>query len=159
RYERGDSRRDPRPAVLDADAPERKITHVPVKIDERRAWLTNRPAEEKLALQRKFDRFLALSQAAQASLHELDTALANEDYKGPLSNVLLRYSDWLDTQLSLADRGALEDMTVEKKVDYVQRRMTRVFAFYLTRWLHEYGQRHEAELRELTAADTRESPS
>src|SRR5690606_7771399 len=118
RNERGDGRRDNRPPSLDrvpaADtgATDRQIVRVPTTIEERRAWVEARSAEDKLALKRKFDRFTALSPAEQSALRELDAALAEGDYSGPLALVMLRYSDWLESFLSLADRGALEDMPV-----------------------------------------------
>jgi hypothetical protein len=117
--DRGDGRKDGRNEPR--AEPEKAIVVVPATTDERREWVAKQSAEEKLELRRNFERFAALSPAEQASLRTLDRELNAASDRDELVTMMRRYNDEL-RRLSPADRGALEDLPVEKKIAKIEQR-------------------------------------
>jgi hypothetical protein len=152
--DRGDGKKDGRnePRV----EPEKAIVVVPAKIDERREWVAKQSPEEKLELRRNFERFAALAPTEQASLRTLDSELNAATDREELTKMMRRYNDEL-RRLSPADRGALEDLPVEKKIARIEQRRhereSRVF--FQFRGIQDYAMRNEQKLFSQLPAETK----
>jgi hypothetical protein len=152
--DRGDGKKEGRnePRV----EPEKAIIVVPAKLDERREWVAKQSAEEKLELRRNFERFAALAPAEQASLRTLDQELNAATDREELAKMMRRYNDEL-RRLSPAERGALEDLSVDKKIARIEQRRhereSRVF--FQFRGIQDYAMRNEQKLLSQLPQETK----
>lgn len=136
---------------------------------EQRARLEAMSAEEKEQLQRKKERFEALSESEQMRLRELHASVASDPDSDELLAVMSSYHAWLKT-LSSAVRAELLSLPPEKRIERIkelkqeqERQRFREFANNLPErdmnvvysWIEEFIGRHEAEFLERTPSEFR----
>ncbi|MCC7083412.1 MAG: hypothetical protein IT427_00215 [Pirellulales bacterium] len=144
--------------------PEKPLIAVPSSIDNRRQWLQDNISspEAKLELRRSFERFLSLPLAEQDSLRLLDSELNRAGNREQLARIMQRYNDWL-SMLSTAQRGALEDLPIQKKMAEIERikhdREQWFFGGNRLNALQEFAKRHEQELLKSLPLSTQQALS
>ena len=136
---------------------------------QQRARLEAMSAEEKEQLQRKKERFDALSEAEQNRLRELHNAIATAPQSEELIAVMTRYNEWLKT-LSSAMRAELLSLPPDERIKRIkeikqeqERQRFREFANNLPEqdmnvvysWMEEFVGEHEAEFLKRMPPDFR----
>ncbi len=136
---------------------------------DQRARLETMSAEEKEQLQRKKERFEALSEAEQKRLRELHAEVASAPESDELLAVMTRYNEWLKT-LSSAVRAELLSLPPDERIKRIkeikqdqERQRFREFANNLPErdmnivysWIEEFVGRNEEAYLERTPGEFR----
>jgi hypothetical protein len=133
--------------------------------DERRAWIEALSPADKEQLQRRFERFQALSPAEQPRLIELHAALEHSPDAAQLRQTMFGYSEWLKAQ-PLYRRADLAELGPQQRVERVRKFLDEDAQAKARdpspkdrekalQWLDRYAAKHEKRLLDLLPPDRR----
>jgi len=140
------------------------------ELASRRERLENMTEAEKEELRRKKERFDALDPDEKRRLHGLHDEICRHQHADRLRRVMGLYYEWRKT-LTPGQRAELSSLPPEKRIERVKQLMQQQQARQIRElvntpltpedvravftWLHEYAQRHEAELLALLPDDAK----
>ena len=138
---------------------------------DRRIWINKLEPEQKLVLNREFDRYSALGPRKSSALEQIDQYVQSELERGEqLIRVMQRYHDWLIT-LTPTERANLSDAVPDKRLALVrqlkQDQENRLFGALggpnapqdleaVLHWMQDFALAHEVEIMEALPDDKRQ---
>ncbi len=94
---------------------------------DRQAWLQHLPADTKLALRTKYNRFRNLSTEGQAQLRQLHQQIQSDANSSQLLETLFRYQQWL-AQVPPSEQFQLRELSASERARQVAREIKRPLA-------------------------------